>query len=137
MPRFAAFVIGLALCFLPGWSSAHAGLSSTLIKIGKSPAATKIINYLTDRPELAEKAVETLKRFKGLAWEYEANALQALRQLDPADRATLILVDDSLQLGKYYLQHSGLDTSKYTIKKWKLILNEPVEFGLPQGANTN
>ena len=134
MLRPVAFVIGLALCSLSGWSSAHAHVSSILIKIGKSPAAAKVIDYLISSPALAEKALEKLKQFKGLAWEYETNAVQALRQLGPADRATLILGDDSLGLGKSYLHHSGLDASKYSIKNWKLILNEPIEFDLPAGG---
>jgi hypothetical protein len=134
MLRPVAFAIGLALCSLSGWSSAHAHPSSILWKIGKSPAAAKVIDNLISRPALAEKALETLKQLKGLMREYETDAVQALRQLHPADRAALILSDDSLGLGKSYLHHSGLDTSKYTIKNWKLILHEPVEFDLPAGG---
>jgi hypothetical protein len=130
MLRPVAFAIGLALCSLSGWSSAHAHPSRVLWKIGKSSAAAKVIE---------EKALEILKQLdlkqlKGLAREYETDAVQALRRLHPADRATLILSDNSLGLGRSYLEHAGLDTSKYTIENWKLILHEPLEFDLPAGG---
>ena len=108
--------------------------SRILWKIGKSSAAAKVIDNLIRKPALAEKALETLKQLKGLAREYETDAVQALRRLHPADRATLILSDNSLGLGRSYLEHAGLDTSKYTIENWKLILHEPLEFDLPAGG---
>jgi hypothetical protein len=78
MLRPVAFAIGLALCSLSGWSSAHAHPSSILWKIGKSPAAAKVIDNLISRPALAEKALETLKQLKGLMREYETDAVQAV-----------------------------------------------------------
>jgi len=134
MLRPVAFAIGLALCSLSGWSSAHAHPSTILWKIGKSPAAAKAIDKLTKMPALAEQALKKLKQLEGLAQEYGTDAVQALRKLHPADRAKLILSDDSLGLGESYLKHAGLDPAKYTIENWKLILRKPVEFDLPGGG---
>jgi hypothetical protein len=69
MSRPLAFVIGLALCLLSGWSTADAN-GRVVMRIGKSAAAAKAVDELTKGTAVAAKAFKSLKEFKGKRSEH-------------------------------------------------------------------
>jgi hypothetical protein len=132
MFRWRSVVLALALSTL-GWSTAHAvnNKFKIITAVGKSSAATKVIEDLKQYPPTVLRRFYDLiqKRTRSLDPD-DASVAQRLENLSAYERGSIIL-NDKLGLSKSYLEHSGVDPTRYEIKNWKLYLHPPISFALP------